>query len=130
VAATSVRSLDLNSSLLPDSYSNNLGVNTAAQLATALHERFRVVLIEKNSHFHHLFAFPRFAVATGVETHKAFIPYVPGAFLGCPPGSGTVVQAQAVGLTKSAVQLDREVSLGDEVMSSIPYSYLVRLIFP
>lgn len=104
-----------------------IGVNTAAQLATAFHDHFRVVLIEKNSHFQHLFAFPRFAVATGVDTHKAFIPYVPGAFAGCPPGSGIVVQAIATGLTGSAVQLDREVELDDQRLRNIPYSYLVSL---
>lgn len=104
----------------------HLGVNTAAQLATAFHDRFRIIMIEKNSHFQHLFAFPRFAVASGVDTHKAFIPYVPGAFAGCPPGSGTVVQAQVVGLTGAAVQLDRDVLLNEQIMSSIPYSYLVR----
>lgn len=105
-----------------------LGVNAAAQLATTFHGRFRVVLIEKNSHFQHLFAFPRFAVATGVDTHKAFIPFVPGAFAGCPPGSGTVVQAKAIGLNDSAVQLDRQVSLDEKHVDSIPYSYLVSQI--
>jgi hypothetical protein len=103
------------------------GVNTAAQLATAFHDRFRIVLIEKNSHFQHLFAFPRFAVATGVDTQKAFIPFVPGAFAGCPPGSGIVVQASATGLTESAVQLDRKVEFAGQQLRSIPYSYLVSL---
>jgi apoptosis-inducing factor 2 len=87
-----------------------------------------VLLIEKNSHFQHLFAFPRFAVATGVETHKAFIPYVPGAFAGCPPGSGTVVQAKAIGLNNSAVQLDRQVLLDGKNLDSIPYSFLVSIV--
>jgi hypothetical protein len=105
----------------------HVGVNTAAQLATAFHDRFRVVLIERNSHFQHLFAFPRFAVATGVDTHKAFIPFVPGAFAGCPPSSGIVVQASASGLKESAVQLDREVDFDGQQLRSIPYSYLVSL---
>lgn len=105
----------------------HLGVNAAQQLATTFHGRFRVLLIEKNSHFQHLFAFPRFAVTTGVDTHKAFIPYVPGAFAGCPPGSGTVVQARATSISKNAVQLDRKVSLDGQHLDSIPFSFLVSI---
>lgn len=101
------------------------GVNTAAQLAATFHGRFRVLLIEKNSHFQHLFAFPRFAVVTGVDTHKAFIPYNPGAFANCPPGSGTYVQARVTGLNASAVQLDREVLLDGQKSNIIPYAFVV-----
>lgn len=103
-----------------------LGVNAAQQLANAFHGRFRVLLIEKNSHFQHLFAFPRFAVARGVNTHKAFIPYVPGVFAAAPPGSGSVIQARVTALTKNAVQLDRQVQLDGAQLDIIPYSYLVR----
>lgn len=102
-----------------------IGVNTAAQLAATFHGRFRVLLIEKNSHFQHLFAFPRFAVVTGVDTHKAFIPYVPGAFANCPPGSGTFVQARVTGLDASSVQLDRDVLLDGQKSNIIPYAFLV-----
>lgn len=103
------------------------GVNTAQQLATQFHNRFRVLLIEKNSHFQHLFAFPRFAVATGVDTHKAFIPYVPGTFANCPPGSGSVVQARVTGLSKSAVTLDRKVKLDGHLLDTVPFAFLVRV---
>ena len=34
---------------------------------------YRVLLIEKNSHFNHLFTFPRFAAVPNHE-HKAFVP--------------------------------------------------------
>lgn len=101
------------------------GVNTAQQLATAFADRFRVLLIEKNSHFQHLFAFPRFAVAAGVDTHKAFIPYTPGTFASCPPGSGSIVQAKAVNLSKSSIQLDRKVTLDGQQLDNVPYSFLV-----
>ena len=74
-----------------------------------------------------MFAFPRFAVATGVETHKAFIPYHPGAFADCPPNSGAVVQARVIGLSKTAVQLDRRVFLDGDQVDSIPYAYLVSI---
>ncbi|CAK7243652.1 MAG: hypothetical protein STHCBS139747_005178 [Sporothrix thermara] len=110
-----------------------VGVNVAQQLAAALSDRFRVVLIEKNSHFNHLFAFPRFAATTKVDTKKAFIPYNPGTFASAPgiAGANTVVQARATGLTRTAVELDRPVSLAGSdghktaPVSSIPYEYLV-----
>ncbi|KAF8857468.1 FAD/NAD-P-binding domain-containing protein [Acephala macrosclerotiorum] len=100
-------------------------VNAAQQLATSLAGHFRVLLIEKHSHFQHLFAFPRFAVATGVDTRKAFIPFVPGTFAACPPGSGSFVQAEVTGITKEAVQLDRKVTIDGQQVNSVPYSYLV-----
>ena len=102
-----------------------VGVNTAQQLATAFAGRFRVLLIEKNSHFQHLFAFPRFAVVPGVDTHKAFIPYSPGTFANCPPESGSVIQARVTSLRRDSVQLDRRVLLHGQHLDSIPYSYLV-----
>jgi apoptosis-inducing factor 2 len=105
-----------------------VGVNVAQQLAAALSDSFRVVLIEKNSHFNHLFAFPRFASTAKVDTKKAFIPYMPGTFAATPGvHNNTVIQAKATGLTRTAVELDRPVSLGtgSEQVRSIPYEYLV-----
>lgn len=81
-----------------------------------------MLLIEKNSHFQHLFAFPRFAVTTEVNTHKAFIPYKAAKF----GDNGAVVQAAVTGLTKSTVKLDRKVLFDGVQQDSIPYSYLVR----
>lgn len=105
-----------------------VGVNTAQQLATHFAGRFRTVLIEKNSHFQHLFAYPRFAAATGVDTHKAFIPYRPGTFANCPEDSGSVIQARVEDLTRSRVRLDRKVLLDGQYTDSIQYSYLVSLM--
>jgi apoptosis-inducing factor 2 len=101
------------------------GVKAAQELAQQSNGLYRVLLIEANTHFHHLFAFPRFAVTTGVNTAKAFIPFQPGVFKGCPAGSGIVVQARAVSLRKDSVQLDREVQIDGERRSSIPFSFLV-----
>ncbi|CAD0024563.1 unnamed protein product [Aureobasidium pullulans] len=95
------------------------------QLATKFHGRFQVLLIEKNSHFQHLFAFPRFAVTTKVDTHKAFIPFTPGTFASCPPGSGVVVRAGVTKIDKSEIHLDRSVKLNDKSVNSIPYQYLL-----
>jgi hypothetical protein len=105
----------------------HVGVNVAQQLAAAFHGTFQVLLIEKNSHFQHLFAFPRFAVATRVDTHKAFIPFVPGTFAASPPESGSVVQARVTSLTKSSVQLDRKVLVDGLYLDSIPYDFLVSI---
>ncbi|KAI7333943.1 FAD/NAD(P)-binding domain-containing protein [Hortaea werneckii] len=101
------------------------GINVAQQLAANAEGRFRVLLIEKNSHFQHLFAFPRFAVTTNVNTQKAFIPFKPGVFANAPPGSGDVVQAAVTNLTDSHVTLDRAVQFDGQQLDRIPYSYLV-----
>ncbi|KAI7155211.1 FAD/NAD(P)-binding domain-containing protein [Hortaea werneckii] len=101
------------------------GINVAQQLAANAEGRFRVLLIERNSHFQHLFAFPRFAVTTNVNTQKAFIPFKPGVFANAPPGSGDVVQAAVTHLTDSHVTLDRAVQFDGQQLDRIPYSYLV-----
>lgn len=103
------------------------GINAAQQLAANAEGRFRVLLIEKNSHFQHLFAFPRFAVTTKVNTQKAFIPFKPGVFANAPPGSGDVVQAAVTDLTDSHVKLDRAVQFDGQQLDRIPYSYLVSI---
>lgn len=50
------------------------GMHAATVLAQKLPPSHRVILIERNSHFNHLYVFPRFSVLPGHE-HKAFIPY-------------------------------------------------------
>ncbi|PBP24286.1 hypothetical protein BUE80_DR004847 [Diplocarpon rosae] len=102
-----------------------VGVNAAQQLATRFSGPFRVLLVEKNSHFQHLFAFPRFAVTSEVDTKKAFIPFVPGTFAACPPGSGHFVQATVIGVTKDSIKLDRKVDVDGQSLDSIPFAYLV-----
>ncbi|KAI9047780.1 hypothetical protein LZ554_008490 [Drepanopeziza brunnea f. sp. 'monogermtubi'] len=102
-----------------------VGVNAAQQLASKFSGHFRVLLIEKHSHFQHLFAFPRFAVTDKVDTKKAFIPFVPGTFAACPPGSGSFVQASVTGVTKDSVNLDRKVEIDGQLLDSIPFAYLV-----
>lgn len=43
-------------------------------LAKKLPPSHRVILVERNTHFNHLYVFPRFTVYPGHE-HKAFVPY-------------------------------------------------------
>ncbi|WFD34442.1 hypothetical protein MCUN1_001283 [Malassezia cuniculi] len=50
------------------------GLHAAMVLATKLPPTHRVLLIERNTHFNHLYVFPRFSIYPGHE-HKAFVPY-------------------------------------------------------
>lgn len=97
-----------------------VGLGLAESLAKTSEDRFRVLLVEKNSHFQHLFAFPRYALTTKVDTHKAFIPYQKSR-LG---QEGLIVQAKALQLTKEEVILDREVELDGKKTDRIPYAAL------
>lgn len=97
-----------------------VGLNLAESLAKTSEGRFRVLLVEKNSHFQHLFAFPRYALTTKVDTHKAFIPYQKSR-LG---QEGCIVQAKALKLTKEEVVLDREIELDGEKTNKISYAAL------
>lgn len=104
-----------------------VGTKAAEQLSLKFHDRFKVLLIEKNSHFQHLFAFPRFAVTSKVNTHKAFIPYGAHTFGTTPPGSGSFIQAKVTDISKDAITLDRKMSLDgfSGGTDTIPYAYLV-----
>lgn len=82
-----------------------------------------MLVIEKNSHFQHLFAFPRFSSTTEVNTYKAFIPFKADNF----GQSSAVLQATVTGLTSSTVQLDRKLLLDGKSQDSIPYSFLVGI---
>ncbi|KAF8839199.1 FAD/NAD(P)-binding domain-containing protein [Paxillus ammoniavirescens] len=50
------------------------GYRAAQVLAAGLPNGWRVVLVDRNSHFNHVYNLPRYAVLPGHE-HKAFIPY-------------------------------------------------------
>ncbi|KAF7316603.1 FAD/NAD(P)-binding domain-containing protein [Mycena chlorophos] len=75
----------------------------------------QVVLIEKNSHIHHIFAFPRISVVPGFE-QKAFIPLT-NAFHAAPRDSVSVIQGIVENILSDCVVLDDG--------QSIPYDYLV-----
>jgi apoptosis-inducing factor 2 len=91
------------------------GYHAARQLANSLPIGWRVVVIEKNSHFQFSWVFPRFAVVSGHE-HKAFIPY--GSYLsGAPTGSYKFVRDEVVEVFSDAVVLRS----GEKV----PFEYLV-----
>ncbi|KAH7169350.1 hypothetical protein DER46DRAFT_260006 [Fusarium sp. MPI-SDFR-AT-0072] len=97
-----------------------VGLAAVKELATLLPVTHRVLLIEPHSHFHHLFAFPRFAIVPDHE-HKAFIPYT-GFFSSLPNAPNhTIVRARAVSLQKNQLTIDRPWQGSTE----IPFEYAV-----
>lgn len=97
-----------------------VGLNLAESLAKTSEGHFRVLLVEKNSHFQHLFAFPRYALTTKVDTHKAFIPYQKSR-LG---QEGLVIQAKALDLSKDSITLDREIDFDGKKTNKVSYAAL------
>ncbi|PWN50476.1 FAD/NAD(P)-binding domain-containing protein [Violaceomyces palustris] len=107
-----------------------VGLRFAKSLAASLPQTHKVVIVENNTHFNHLFTFPRFAVLPRGGEEKAFVPYS-NVFDECPPGSGRVIQAKALSIHANEkanepgyLQLDKEVDLDGEKVDRIPFDYL------
>jgi NADH dehydrogenase FAD-containing subunit len=126
------------------------GMHAASVLSQRLPPSHRVILIERNSHFNHLYVFPRFSTLPGHE-HKAFIPYhsifkdAPKRISTKKSMSGkrtvvdthTVIQATVTSITPSHVvvqsnDMDAGAFGGDSSdkvwktdNTSIPYSHLI-----
>lgn len=100
-----------------------VGLKAVEFLTAAFHNSHKVVLVEKNSHFHHLFAFPRFAVLPGYE-HLAFIPYT-NAFHGCPPDSARLVHGRVTAVRPGKVEYEDVLDPSSSEPKSIEYDYLV-----
>ncbi|KAI0295057.1 FAD/NAD-P-binding domain-containing protein [Multifurca ochricompacta] len=101
------------------------GTKAVELIAARMHPTHRTILIEPHSHFHHLYALPRYAVVHGFE-HHAFIPYF-AMFKSLPPDATEVVQARVTTIHLGFVELD----CGEP----IPYEYLIiatgtRLVSP
>ncbi|KAJ7129512.1 FAD/NAD-P-binding domain-containing protein [Mycena epipterygia] len=92
-----------------------VGMKFIDTIAPEVFQTHNTVLIEKSSHFEHIFAAPRLSVVPGLS-HKAFVPYK-NAFHAAPPGSTSVVHGAA-----SQVLPDKVVLQSGE---SISYEYLV-----
>ncbi|CAG8960263.1 hypothetical protein HYFRA_00012783, partial [Hymenoscyphus fraxineus] len=84
-------------------------------LAESLPSGFRVILVERNSHFNFTFNFPRYSVVSGRE-HKAFVPYNGLRGNNAPKGIFEQIQDIAVGFTEKEVHLKSG--------KSIPFKYL------
>jgi NADH dehydrogenase FAD-containing subunit len=79
------------------------GFFLAQRLANSVPTGYRVVLVEKKSHFNFTWIFPRVSVVAGHE-HKAFIPYGPGV-AAAPAGSLVFRQALATAIDDKTVEL-------------------------
>ncbi|KAF5012631.1 hypothetical protein FDECE_1323 [Fusarium decemcellulare] len=91
------------------------GSHMVQRLAQTLPSGYRVVLLEKHSHFNHAFAFPRNAVFSGRES-RAFIPY-DNIAAGAPNGIFQRVCDEALDVT------DKHIKLGSG--HDLSYDYLV-----
>ncbi|CAF1481252.1 unnamed protein product [Didymodactylos carnosus] len=78
----------------------------------------RILLIERNSHFSHLFTFPRFAIVPTHE-HKAFIPM--NRLFSEAKCNAQIIRAAVETITPSEIVLDRDTQFG----RSIPWDILV-----
>lgn len=79
------------------------GIWLARRLSETLPTGYRAILVERNSHFNHLFAFPRYSVVPGTED-RAFIPYDNISEYG-PPGILQHVQGSAASISPTQVRL-------------------------
>ncbi|KAE8453685.1 hypothetical protein EG329_009196 [Mollisiaceae sp. DMI_Dod_QoI] len=79
------------------------GMQLARRLMETLPTGYRIVLVEKNSHFNYSFNFPRYSVLQGHEK-SAFIPYS-GIAKNAPKGIFEQVQDLAVGVRGNEVEL-------------------------
>lgn len=91
------------------------GFVLAKQLAQSLPSGYKVVLIEKNSHFYFTWNFPRSSVVPGHD-HKAFVPY-PKLIPSTPDGIFELKRGNVVSIDTKRVILDDD--------SVIEYEYLV-----
>ncbi|TFY82156.1 hypothetical protein EWM64_g1851 [Hericium alpestre] len=92
-----------------------VGSKAAELIGAEMYKTHRTILIERNTHFNNLFAFPRYAVVPKHE-HRAFLPYTT-MFAHLLPGAVSVHRGRV-----TEIQADRVVLEGEE---SIPYEYLV-----
>jgi NADH dehydrogenase FAD-containing subunit len=90
------------------------GAFLAKRLAESLPTGYKVILIEKNSHFNYTFNFPRYSVAQHHEK-QAFIPYG-GLLKNVPEGIFEQIRDLVTGITEGEFQLASG--------RSIPFAFL------
>lgn len=106
VCSTILKSSGLTGSASP-------GTRAAQILAQELPQEWRIVLIDRNTHFNHLYVLPRYAILPQ-HAHKAFIPYT-GIFRGpardeghpTDPRRAILLHAQVTALLSHSVTLSR-----------------------
>ncbi|OAA58895.1 Pyridine nucleotide-disulfide oxidoreductase, FAD/NAD(P)-binding domain protein [Akanthomyces lecanii RCEF 1005] len=91
------------------------GLWLARRLSETLPTGYKAVLVERNSHFNHLFAFPRYGVVPGIE-HQAFIPYDNISTFG-PPGILQHIRGSAVSISSNQVRFQSGETLDYEYLA-------------
>ncbi|KAF4549366.1 Pyridine nucleotide-disulfide oxidoreductase-like protein 10 [Elsinoe fawcettii] len=91
------------------------GFELSRQLVHRLPSGYRVIMIERNSHFNYTFNFPRYSVLQGHE-HKAFLPFT-GITDSAPKGIWKHVRGEITDVDSECVRLANG--------QTVPYSYLV-----
>lgn len=79
------------------------GHRAAQMLSTQLPPDWRVVALERNTHFNHLYAFPRVSVLPGHE-QKVFVPYTR---IFNPPTGAPAIAKQSIVVQGSLTHLER-----------------------
>jgi len=97
------------------------GARAAKHLAECIPENWRVIVIERNTHAHHLYVIPRYTVVSGHE-HKAFIPYT--NLYGPCPTENLVLQATVTKLSDHSVTISRSFPQFG-LSNQIPFDYCV-----
>ncbi|PBK68507.1 FAD/NAD(P)-binding domain-containing protein [Armillaria solidipes] len=99
------------------------GGSRAAQiLAAGIPKGWRILLIDRNSHAHHVYVLPRFSVFPGHE-HKAFIPY--HSLFQPPKDDHLVLRATVLSLTAKSVTLSRSFPEHGIDTPEVPYDYSI-----
>ena len=91
------------------------GLEVAKRLAETLPTGFRLVLIEKNSHFNYLFHFPRFSVVQGHE-RTAFVPFDNLVTKNAPNGIFTQIRSTVTSVSDGLVHLSSGETIDFEVL--------------
>ncbi|GAD96760.1 mercuric reductase, putative [Paecilomyces variotii No. 5] len=95
------------------------GYQAARDLSNAVPAGYRVIIIEKNSHFQFTWVFPRMCVVGGHE-HKALIPYGP-YLTGAPRGSYEWISGRVSKIEAEEKGGSIQLSSGE----NIEYAYLI-----
>ncbi|KAJ1558832.1 hypothetical protein HK096_002701, partial [Nowakowskiella sp. JEL0078] len=96
-----------------------MAVAMRIRMSKPLPTPYRLVIIEKNSHFHYMFAFPRASVFPGISS-SLFAPYNK---LFKSPNEGVMINAKAVSINSKEILLDRFIP--EFPNKNIPYEYLI-----
>lgn len=107
--------------VLGAAYGGHRAVKVLAEALSKLKGNWRIIVVEKNTHFNHIYAFPRFAVLGGHE-YKAFIRYLNPCD---KPGGIVHLQAQILSLNSHSATLDRAFPEHSFLTPQIDFEYAI-----